>query len=58
MQAGFSASRKQIGNSIAQGLGLTKAEILPLLETASIVPQRRAETLNLGEWAQLDKYLP
>ena len=58
MQAGFSASRKQIGNSIAQGLGLTKAEILPLLETASIVPQRRTETLNISEWAQLDKYLP
>jgi len=53
VRAGFSASRKQIANSLAQGLGLSKAEVLPLLEKASIVPQRRAETLTLEEWAQL-----
>ena len=53
VRAGFTASRKQIGNSLAQGLGLPKAEILPLLEKASIVPQRRAETLTLNEWARL-----
>jgi len=53
VRAGFSASRKQIGNSLAQGLGLTKAEVLSLLEKAGIVPQRRAETLTLEEWAQL-----
>ncbi|MDI6814886.1 MAG: 16S rRNA (adenine(1518)-N(6)/adenine(1519)-N(6))-dimethyltransferase RsmA [Dehalococcoidales bacterium] len=53
VRAGFTASRKQIGNSLAQGLGLSKAEILSLLERAGIVPQRRAETLTLDEWAQL-----
>ena len=53
VRAGFSASRKQIGNSLAQGLRLSKAEVLPLLERASIVSQRRAETLTLEEWAQL-----
>ena len=53
VQAGFSASRKQLGNSLAQGLGLPKAEVLSLLEKAGIVSQRRAETLTLGEWAQL-----
>jgi len=53
VRAGFAAPRKQIANSLAQGLGLPKAEVLPLLETANIVPQRRAETLTLGEWAQL-----
>lgn len=53
VRAGFTASRKQIGNSLAQGLGLPKAEVLPLLEKASIVPRRRAETLTLNEWAQL-----
>ena len=52
-RAGFSASRKQIGNSLAQGLGLSKAEVLPLLEKAGIAPQRRAETLTLEEWARL-----
>ena len=53
VRAGFTAARKQIGNSLAQGLGLPKAEVLSLLEKASIVPQRRAETLTLGEWARL-----
>ena len=53
VRAGFTASRKQIVNSLAQGLGLHKAEVLTLLEKAGIVPQRRAETLTLEEWAQL-----
>ncbi len=53
VRAGFAAPRKQIGNSLAQGLGLAKAEVLPLLERANIVSQRRAETLTLEEWARL-----
>ncbi len=53
VRAGFSASRKQIGNSLSQGLGLPKVEVLSLLERAGIVPQRRAETLTLEEWARL-----
>ncbi|MFC1933872.1 16S rRNA (adenine(1518)-N(6)/adenine(1519)-N(6))-dimethyltransferase RsmA [Chloroflexota bacterium] len=53
VRAGFSASRKQMANSLAQGLGLSKAEVLALLEKAAIAPQRRAETLTLEEWAHL-----
>jgi len=53
VRAGFTASRKQICNSLAQGLELPKAEVLSLLVRASIVPRRRAETLTLDEWAQL-----
>ncbi|UCH42366.1 MAG: ribosomal RNA small subunit methyltransferase A [Dehalococcoidales bacterium] len=53
VRAGFSASRKQIGNSLAQGLGVSKDEALALLMVAGILPQRRAETLTLEEWAQL-----
>ena len=53
VRAGFSVPRKQICNSLAQGLGSPKAEVLSLLGKADIVPQRRAETLTLGEWAQL-----
>jgi len=53
VRAGFTTPRKQLGNSLTQGLGLPKAEVLPLLEKANIVPQRRAETLTLAEWAQL-----
>ena len=53
VRAGFTAPRKQIGNSLAQGLGRAKGEVLPLLERANIASQRRAETLTLGEWARL-----
>ena len=53
VRAGFSASRKQIGNSLAQGLGLPKSNVLSLLDRLSIAPQRRAETLTIEEWARL-----
>ena len=53
VRAGFAAPRKQMVNSLAQGLGQAKTEILPLLERADIASQRRAETLTLEEWARL-----
>ncbi len=53
VRAGFSAARKQLVNSLAQGLEIPKAEALSLLEKAAIAPQRRAETLTLEEWAHL-----
>lgn len=53
VRAGFCAARKQIANSLAQGLKLPKAEVLPLLEKADIASKRRAETLTLEEWARL-----
>ena len=53
VRAGFASPRKQLANSLAQGLGKTKAEVLPLLTAADIAPQRRAETLTLEEWARL-----
>jgi len=53
VRAGFSAPRKQMTNSLAQRLELSKAEVLSLLGEAGIVPQRRAETLTLDEWAKL-----
>ena len=53
VRAGFSAPRKQMANSLAQRLELPKAEVLSLLGKAGIVPQRRAETLTLDEWAKL-----
>jgi len=53
VRAGFAAARKQLANSLAQGLGIPKTEVLSLLAEAHIVPQRRAETLTLDEWARL-----
>ncbi len=53
VRAGFTAPRKQIANSLAQGSGLPKDEVRLLLAKSSIAPQRRAETLTLEEWAKL-----
>jgi 16S rRNA (adenine1518-N6/adenine1519-N6)-dimethyltransferase len=53
VRAGFAAPRKQLANSLAQGLGLTRAVVLPLLEKTAIDPSRRAETLTIEEWAAL-----
>ena len=52
-RAAFSASRKQIWNSLAQGLGTDKAEIAAHLSAAGIDPRRRAETLTIPEWVRL-----
>jgi 16S rRNA (adenine1518-N6/adenine1519-N6)-dimethyltransferase len=57
VRAGFAAPRKQLANSLAQGLGLGKAQVLPLLEKADIDGERRAETLTLEEWARLWRVL-
>ena len=53
VRAGFSSARKQMANSLAKGLGISKEEGLSLLARAEITPQRRAETLSLQEWAKL-----
>ncbi len=53
VRAGFTATRKQITNSLAQGLSISKAETISLLEKAGIEPKRRAETLSLEEWVHL-----
>lgn len=53
VRAGFTASRKQVANSLAQGLKLPKTEVLTLLEKVNIDPRRRAETFTLEEWATL-----
>jgi len=53
VRAGFTASRKQVANSLAQGLQLPKNGVLSLLEKANIDPRRRAETFTLEEWAAL-----
>lgn len=55
VKAGFSASRKQLANSLSNGLGVPKENVLLLLDSAGISPQRRAETLSIEEWAVLWK---
>jgi 16S rRNA (adenine1518-N6/adenine1519-N6)-dimethyltransferase len=53
VRAGFSAPRKQLRNSLAHGLGISGPESADLLEKANIDPSRRAETLELDEWARI-----
>ncbi len=53
VRAGFRASRKQLANSLANGLGRPRDEVLPLLEAAGIDPKRRAQTLSVDEWIRL-----
>lgn len=53
VKCGFKSPRKQLRNSLAQGLSIKPAEINPLLLKANIDPQRRPESLTLNEWHQL-----
>ena len=53
VKAGFSAARKQLANSLSNGLGVSKSEVQELLDEAGISGNRRAETLVLDEWAHL-----
>ena len=53
VRAGFSAPRKQLRNSLAQGLNISPIEAEALLKRVGIDPKRRAETLSLQEWASL-----
>jgi 16S rRNA (adenine1518-N6/adenine1519-N6)-dimethyltransferase len=53
VRAGFSLKRKQLKNSLANGLQIESKLATDLLESAGIDPKRRAETLLLEEWAAL-----
>jgi 16S rRNA (adenine1518-N6/adenine1519-N6)-dimethyltransferase len=55
VRAGFCAARKQILNSLSQGLKLPRSDTLSWLEKAGIESRRRAETLEVAEWARLEK---
>jgi 16S rRNA (adenine1518-N6/adenine1519-N6)-dimethyltransferase len=54
-KAGFSQKRKQLKNSLANGLGIDAVAAVNLLEYAGIDPRRRPETLTLEEWAALTR---
>jgi 16S rRNA (adenine1518-N6/adenine1519-N6)-dimethyltransferase len=53
VRAGFSANRKQLVNSLANGLKVPKHDIISMLEQAEIEPTRRAETMTIDEWGLL-----
>jgi 16S rRNA (adenine1518-N6/adenine1519-N6)-dimethyltransferase len=53
VQAGFKQPRKQIRNSLAEGLGRRPADLDAPLRTAGIDAARRPQALSLQEWARL-----
>ena len=53
VRAGFSQKRKMLRNSLSAGLALSPAAVGALLEAAAVDARRRAETLNLEEWARV-----
>ncbi|MFH0732734.1 MAG: 16S rRNA (adenine(1518)-N(6)/adenine(1519)-N(6))-dimethyltransferase RsmA [Candidatus Omnitrophota bacterium] len=60
INAGFSKRRKTLANALSSaGLtSLNKQQIIQVLEGLSIAPTRRAETLNLQEFACIAQNLP
>jgi 16S rRNA (adenine1518-N6/adenine1519-N6)-dimethyltransferase len=57
VHAGFGQRRKQLANTLSTGLDLPKQAVTDALNTAGIDPSRRAETLDLEEWAALERQL-
>ena len=53
VRAGFSAPRKQIHNSLKNGLEVGPEQVMALLKNAGISPTRRAQTLSIDEWGDL-----
>ena len=50
VRAGFSAPRKQLRNSLCQGLGVPGAEVSAILDSLDFDGKRRPETLSIPEW--------
>ena len=57
-KAGFSQKRKTLRNALSAGLGCPPDQAAALLHAAGIDPQRRAETLSIGEWDALSRQAP
>jgi 16S rRNA (adenine1518-N6/adenine1519-N6)-dimethyltransferase len=55
LRAGFSAPRKQLRNSLAQGLRRPAAAIVSGIEAAGIDPALRPEDLSIDDWLRLSR---
>jgi 16S rRNA (adenine1518-N6/adenine1519-N6)-dimethyltransferase len=53
VRAGFSAPRKQLRNSLAQGLRRSASEVVCNIEGAGIDPSVRPEDLSVDDWLRL-----
>ena len=57
VQAAFRERRKMLHNVLARQLPLSGAQVLAALEAAGILPDRRPQTLAVGEWLALREAL-
>lgn len=53
VRAGFAQRRKQLRNSLAQGLGMPPQAVAEALNRCGIDPTRRAQTLSVEEWGRI-----
>jgi 16S rRNA (adenine1518-N6/adenine1519-N6)-dimethyltransferase len=53
VRAGYCQPRKQLRNSLAQGMGTSAGMATAWLQAAGVAPERRAQTLILEEWGRL-----
>jgi 16S rRNA (adenine1518-N6/adenine1519-N6)-dimethyltransferase len=57
-RAGMGTRRKTLANALSRALGLGSTTVRPWLEAAGVQPDRRGETLTLGEWIALARHEP
>ena len=57
VRAGFSAPRKQLRNTLAQGLALPPAEVAVAIEAEGLQPNLRPQQLRVEDWLRLSKRL-
>ena len=57
VRSAFAQRRKTLANAVAAGLGLPLAVVRANATTAGVDPGRRAETLTIGEFADLVRQL-
>ena len=53
VRAGFAQRRKQLRNALAAGLGRSPEAVVARLREVGVDPRRRAQALNLEEWARV-----
>ncbi len=53
VRAGFSAPRKQLRNTLAQGLDVPAADAAAMIEAAGLEPTLRPQQLSLDDWLRL-----
>mgnify|MGYP000549756828 CR=1 FL=1 len=57
VRAGFSQRRKQLHNTLTAGLRLPPDEVKEALREAGVDPRRRAQSLDIEEWARVTRAL-